>query len=347
MTLSSFLDQASVAKGDPHHMGSCLEAFPAQCSHSLTLGQTIDRLPQRSWRSVVFCAMGGSALAADFIAFLGQKRSRLPFAVVRNYDLPPYVDENSLVVALSYSGNTEETLACYEEAKQRGAAVVAICSGGALGEKAKNDGVVCCRIPGGFLPRMALGYLALPPLMLLSRMDLVPVSDKEWFDCYLTVRNASARYRSAVATEQNPAKSLALTLQNATVAIWGSVGLTELAARSMKNQINENAQCAASWGVLPEVDHNEIMAMDGSTVVFLRDKGEDSRIARRFDLSAQLLRERRCVVTEHWGEGETLPGRMLESLCFGAWVSYYLSLLRGVDPWPMKAIEDLKRALRR
>ncbi len=345
VTLSSFLDKKAAVKSDSHHMGSCLEAFPAQCSHSLMLGQTMELLPQRPWRSVIFCAMGGSALAADFVASLGQKRSSLPFWVVRDYSLPPCVDENTLVIALSYSGDTEETLACYDEAQKRGAAVVAICSGGRLGQKAKEDGTALCLVPKGFLPRMALGYLALPPLMWLSRMNIISVSDKEWFDCYLAARDAALHYRPSVATTQNPAKALALKLRDSTIVIWGSRGLTDLAARSMKNQINENAQCSAFWGVLPEVNHNEIMAMDRASVIFLRDQGEHQRIAQRFDLSGQVLRKHRCTVEEHWGKGETLPGRLLESLCFGAWVSYYLSLLRGVDPWPMKTIDDLKRAM--
>ncbi|MEE0777346.1 MAG: bifunctional phosphoglucose/phosphomannose isomerase [Bacillota bacterium] len=341
------MDKKSAAIADLHGMGACLEAFPAQCSHSLSLGQTLPLCESKPWNGVALCAMGGSALAADFIASLGQKRSHLPFAVVRDYALPPFVDEHTLVIALSYSGGTEETLTCYDEAQKRGATVAAVCSGGALMEKAQDDGAILCAIPTGFLPRMAFGYLSLPILMWLSRMGIVPVSDKEWFDCYLTARDATARYRLAVSTPDNPAKTTALALKDTTAVIWGSRGLMDFAARSMKNQINENAQCPAFWGAVPEVNHNEIMAMDHSTVVFLRDKGEYPRVNKRFELCGKLLRDHGCNLEEHWAQGETLPGRAVEALSYGAWVSYYLSLLRGVDPSAMVTIDDLKRAMGR
>jgi len=294
--------------------------------------------------------MGGSAIGGDFLRiYLQQKGFSKPINVVRGYELPPFADERTLVFAVSYSGNTEETLSCTQQALERGCTVFALTSGGQLATVAEEHGMTAVRIPGGMPPRTALGYLFAPLLrVLLSSFEKGEEIEREFQEAVSTLRRLAATYSEKPETE-NPAKRLARALFQKIPVIYGSE-VTEASARRWKGQINENAKQPAYWDVLPELHHNEIMSWESPLTenfvyVLLRDPEEHPQVRTRFALTRELLAERGRVVLEAQGEGKGLLSRLLSLSYLGDWVSYYLALLNGVDPTPVALIERMKRRL--
>ncbi len=345
-------DPKHYEKTDPGGIGASLADLPDQYAKALFIAANGRALPASAYDRVFFCGMGGSALGADLLCNFAGTRSAIPFQVVRGYKLPAYAGKGSLVFLVSYSGETEETLSCYRHAKALGAKTVAIASGGALLARAKENWDAFFHVPGGLQPRMATFYLSVPALLALADASLLRWDDAEKVQIYLDLLAMEGKIGMAVPSAENPAKQMALALQDKIVVVWGSEGLTDTVARSWKNQINENAKAAAWYNAVPEADHNEIAATAAPAslagdiaLVLLRDVAEHPRIAKRFAASAAVLAKRFGVVLEHRAEGETLFGRLWGQMVFGNYVSYYLSLLYGVDPQPVRDIQSLKRAL--
>lgn len=347
-------DQSRYEKMDPGGIGLSLADFPRQYSEALKIAADLPAALSGGYNRVFFCGMGGSALGADLLCnFAAAQEGTIPFHVVRNYRLPSYAGKDSLVFLISYSGETEETLICYRQAKERGATVVVIASGGALLAAAEAAHDPCFRVPGGLQPRMATFYLSVPALLTLARLDIVVWNDEEIVSACRDLLEIEGKIGVGIPQAENAAKRMALALQNKIVVIWGSENLTDMVAKSWKNQINENAKAAAWFNSLPEADHNEIMGAAAPqdvlrsrlALVLLRDPAEHPRVQKRFTISSLLLAERYDIVLEHWARGHSLPGRLWGQMLFGNYVSYYLALLYGIDPQPVRDIQHLKRAL--
>lgn len=321
-------------------MAEVLAAFPAQCREGLELGEGIPLEELAGFTRVVILGMGGSGIAG---ALLG---SLLPIEVVpvRGYTLPPWVGAESLAVALSYSGDTEETLAAFEAARQRTKRLLAVTSGGELGRRSAAAGIPWIKIPQGLQPRAALGYLLFPLLGVLARLGYGTDLGEA-----LAVLEATAD--ELARGEENKAQALARRLEGRVAVVYGS-GPTAPVAYRWKTQVNENAKAPAFWGEVPELCHNEVVGWElagrllpGGTAVFLRTAGDGPRVGRRIEILQDVLTKRDLDWVEVSGRGDTLPAQLLSLIYLGDWASYNLALLHGVDPTPVAIIAELKARL--
>lgn len=307
--------------------------------------------PADAVRNVAICGMGGSGIAGDLVVGAYRERLRRPVQVLRDYYVPGWLGEDTLVVLSSYSGETEETLTAASQATERNAPCVAITSGGKLGTFYRDMGIPVIDLPPGLQPRAALLRLLVPLVVVLSRFGVIPDAAADLDDARAAVGRAVAANEPAVPADANPAKNLAAGLLGTVPVFWGAE-LTAAVAQRFKGQINENAKTPAYWGVLPEVDHNEICGFAGmgefgpmNRLVLLRDEHHHRQVIRRFDLTRELVEGDIGGVLEVAGTGRTALGRVLELVTLADYASLYLGLLRGVDPGPVEAIGALKGRL--
>lgn len=350
--VNSLDDQLRYANLDRGGIGASLDSFPAQCGDALYLGETMGLPGKRTYDHLVFCGVGGSAIGADFLRNILLDRCVLPITVQRDYHLPVGASPNSLVILCSYSGETEETYACYRQATELGATRVIVAAGGPLLSEGRQSGATCCQVPGGYQPRMAMFYLSLPILVLLRRIQLIAIDDHEFCHLFQALAETRRRCMPQVPCQHNEAKKLAAAIEGKVPVIWGSIGHTDVVAKSWKNQINENAKAVAWCHTVPEANHNEITGFQnpGSTcrdtaLLFLRDAEEEPAIARRFEAAQRLLSTEVGLLQEHWGQGRTKMSRLAQQIYFGNYVSYYLAILYGVDPADITPITRLKRMI--
>ncbi len=299
---------------------------------------------------VVVCGMGGSAIGAD-VVLACLPALAVPAVVVRGYDLPGWVDPRTLVVAVSYSGDTEETLSCVQAAVERGCAPLCVASGGALAALAVERGLPLVRVSGGLQPRAALGRLAMPLAAALERAGLTEGFAAQVREAATLARSMAADFAPDVPEELNQAKTIAARLRGHMVLVYGA-GLTAPAARRWKTQINENAKAPAAYAELPELDHNEVVGWTAAPelsrrlhVVQLEDEHMSPRLQRRFHLTLAEVEAHAGGVERIVTHGASPLARLLSVLYLGDWVSYYLAGLYGVDPTPVEAIQRLKRLL--
>jgi glucose/mannose-6-phosphate isomerase len=294
---------------------------------------------------VVFCGMGGSAIGADLaIAAIGDRASA-PLVTVRGYEPPSWTGPGSLVVASSYSGTTEETLSCFRKAGEAGAARVAVTTGGELAEAARADGVPVIGVPSGFQPRSAVAYGLVPALVCAELAGAAPPLAGE-VEAAQSLLGALAEEWGPESGPGSPAKALAGVIGQAIPVVYGA-GATAPVARRWKTQINEMAKRSASWGEIPESDHNEICGFAGAPfhTIFLSDPAGDARLQRRLELTAEVAAQDGLPVDLAEARGESPLERVLSLVLLGDLVSIYLAALGGVDPTPVEPIDRFKRAL--
>ncbi|MFN8110645.1 MAG: bifunctional phosphoglucose/phosphomannose isomerase [Thermoleophilia bacterium] len=307
--------------------------------------------PAEAVHNVAICGMGGSAIAADLVAGAWRERLRRPVGVLRDYYVPGWLGENTLVVLSSYSGETEETLTAAMQATERNALCVAITSGGKLGSFYRDLGVPVIDLPPGLQPRAAILRLLVPLVVVLSRFGVIPQADADLDDARARIAGAIRANEPSVPTADNMAKRIAGLLHGNLPIVWGAE-TTAAVAQRWKGQFNENAKVPAYWGALPEVDHNEICGFEGmgpltqtSRLVLLRDPHQHRQVQRRFELTQELVTQHVGGVIEVTAEGDTALGRALDLVMLGDYASLYLGLLRGVDPGPVEMIQRLKGSL--
>lgn len=346
-------DIQKLKKTDSKEMLDAVYNLPEQCVEVLDIAET--RVKGWSFAgisNIVISGLGGSAIGGDLLRMFLSERAGVPVFVNRNYFVPKFVDEKTLVVASSYSGNTEETLSAYEDAKQKGARLAVITTGGQLKAKAIEDGVPFITIPGGLSPRAAIGYSFVPLLVMLRQLDFVSKADKEVEDMINTLRGAREAFGPGVPAADNLAKILALKFYGKLPIIYGSSGTTEIIALRWKGQISENAKAPAYYNMFPELNHNEIVGWEKPEevlktfeVVFLRDSHDYERIQKRIEITKELIQDKASGVTEIWSKGGTVLGRMFYLIMLGDYMSLYLAFLNKVDPTPVKTIDLLKEKL--
>jgi glucose/mannose-6-phosphate isomerase len=297
---------------------------------------------------LVVAGMGGSGIGGRLARAAIGTRARAPIVLARGYALPPWVGDDALVLCSSYSGATEETLACFDDAGERGARRVVATTGGPLAERARAAGVPVIPLPGGFQPRAAVGYLTVVALEAAALCGAGPSLRDEV--------ETAADLASEVAAEWGPdaaagsaAKGLARRLA-ATVPVIVGAGPTAAVAYRWKCQLNENSKLPAFASELPELDHNEIMGWRAPeagrfAAVLLEEPDADERVAARIEITAGLVAERAAVVERVRARGATPLARLVSLVMLGDLVSLYLAVLRGVDPGDVAVLEALKREL--
>lgn len=346
-------DPAALAAADPADMLGAIARLPddAEAGYAAGLAAARDEgLPSADdLHSVTFCGMGGSAVAGDVARALFTPRLTVPIDVVRSSRLPEHAETRTLVIATSHSGETAETLACFQEAVDRGCRVIAITSGGELARRAEAARVPIVPVPAGGQPRAALGSLAFTTLGVLEALGLVPTQRGDVEEAVRVMRALVAKLGPK--EPGNLAKRLADQIGRRTAVVWGAEGIGSLAAMRWKCQINENGKLPAFWSSMSELDHNEIVGWtDGSGAEFflllLRHAGEEPGIAERFTLSRELVQGPGALDSfEIEATGASPLARLCSLIVTGDYLSTYLALRRGIDPTPVEVIQALKRAL--
>lgn len=300
-------------------------------------------------RNVVLAGMGGSALPGVFL--LSWPGLKVPFEIVRSYDIPAYVDEHTLFLSSSHSGNTEETLTALDQAEARGAQIVVLSAGGALAGRAKEAGYPLFEIPSGIQPRMTSFYFLAAFMQILEPLGLVLQgslddlrSAGEWLE------KRVAAWLPDVAASQNRAKQLALELMGKSVVVYSGPKLFP-AANKWKICMNENAKNVAWCNQLPEFNHNEFIGWSSHPVdkpyaiVDLRSGLEHPRVQKRFEVTERLLSGKRPAPNIVEVEGDSILQQLLWATALGDFVSLYLALLNGLNPTPVDLVENFKAAL--
>ncbi|MDR7483436.1 MAG: bifunctional phosphoglucose/phosphomannose isomerase [Armatimonadota bacterium] len=341
------LDDAGVVRrGDPAGMLDLVLRLGPMVPEGWDAGGEV-ALPARAPRLLAVAGLGGSGIGGDLLEALLAPSSAVPVVVVRATRLPACVDAAALVLACSYSGDTAETLAAFDDALGRKAAVVAITSGGALAARARRGGVPVVAVRPGLPPRAALPLLFLPMLRLASRLGLTPVTDAEVREAAELLGRLAAAWGPSAPTGGNAAKHLAVRLHDALPVIYAATPALAPVAYRWKTQLNENAKLFAIWNRFPEASHNEVEAWPwpppGAAAVVLRDGEDGARAAREVDAVRRLLAGRVRWVEEVWTQGDGRLARLLSLVLLGDLTSVYAALLRGVDPTPVEAIAAVKR----
>ncbi|NTW61687.1 bifunctional phosphoglucose/phosphomannose isomerase [Candidatus Saccharibacteria bacterium] len=305
----------------------------------------------RPIQQVVLSGMGGSALAALLVKTWLKTEMKVPFEIVRTYDLPDYVNSNTLVIASSYSGNTEETINGLEQALDRGAQIAVIASGGKLIEKAQESKIAHVVLPSGVQPRMGVFYNLRALVRLMVNFGIVAEtrfneisSMSEW------LKAESSNWDANIPLANNYAKQLAMHAVGKTAVFYGGT-LTAPVSYKWKISWNENAKNVAFWNELPEFNHNEFIGwtshpVDKPFAVFdIISDLEHPQIKKRFEVSEKLLSGLRPKTKTINLSGKTLIEQMLWGSLLADYVSIYLAILNGINPTPVQLIEKLKQEL--
>lgn len=345
-------DVEKMKRLDPGGMLDIEDAMPDQCQRAWEIARDFLLPEMATPDKVVVTGLGGSAISGDILRALAADRSSVPVTVNRDYTLPAFVDDRTLVFVDSYSGNTEETLSAYSIAVARGATVICITTGGKLKELAEADNNHVIVIPAGQPPRTATGYILMPMINVMQRLGLLPDMEAAVTEAIELMRLMREELKIETVVERNQAKQLALQLENMMPLVYGECEPMGVMAFRWKCQFNENSKLYAGWNVFPELDHNEIMAwsnigdMTGRFfLVLLRDAQAHPRLKSRVEITGRVMKDRIGGSREVWSRGESLLARMMSINYIGDYTTLYLALLYGKDPMEIDAINYLKAEL--
>lgn len=312
----------------------------------LTHDYNVELTGFNSITNVVLAGMGGSALPGVFLR--SWPGTTVPFEIVRDYNLPDYVNEHTLFISSSYSGNTEETLAALSEAEVRQAQIVTLSAGGKLAEYAKEKKYPLFLIPGGIQPRMCSFYFLAALIQILEPLGLVAAGKKmELATAADWLKGETSAWRADTSTTNNPAKQLALEIVGKSVVVYSGPKLFPT-ANKWKICMNENAKNVAWTNQYPEFNHNEFIGWSSHptqkpyAVIEIRSNLEHERVQKRFQVSERLLSGLRPEPEVVEPRGETLLQQLLWASNFGDFVSLYVALLNGLNPTPVDLVEKLK-----
>ena len=380
MTVAEALldDVARLEAGDPGRMLPDVASAAAQVREAAVLAAEagVARLAEDGRpRAVVVCGMGGSGIAGDVLAAVAGPTCPVPVITHRGYGLPAWVGPVDLVIAVSCSGSTEETLSALEEAVRRGCRLMVVGKEGSpvddLGQRGR---AVHVPVTQGRQPRASMWALSTPLVVAAAELGLLSAPAEVIEEAARTLEEVADRCRVDAASLVNPAKRLALDLQGRLPVLWGTSPLAGAVAYRFACQLNENAKTPATWGTLPEANHNQVVAFDGPmaggapsghaddlfrdrgdddddvesrlALVLLRDSDEHPQVARRAEVSAELAGERDIPVLPLRAEGSSSFARLASLVGTTDWASAYLALALGIDPTPVDAITALKQRIR-
>lgn len=331
-----------------------ISRFSEQCQDAVGIAKACSHFPKlKKIHNIVILGMGGSAIGGDLLKTLFINESPVPIIVNRNYSLPNFVNEKSLVFAVSYSGNTEETLTAFKEVLKKKTNVVVISSGGRLAFLANRQKIPFIKIPSGLPPRAAMGYLFLPMIVLLGRWNIIENQTLNILEAINAIQKQEEMYNCGKNSPGNSAKEMAVKIHKKIPLIIGTEGLTDTIALRWKCQFNENSKNLAFVQIFPELGHNEVEGWKGMGKLsknliglFLRSSHETEDTLNRINAIKSFLKN---YVSEIIDVKVQESGRLTQilSLCYlGDYVSFYLSILNKIDPTPVSNIDTLKEKLR-
>lgn len=336
---------------DAHGMTALIRAIPEQIEAAVAACDRAPWLPGVEPDLLAAGALGGSAIAADLTAGAFADRLPRPLVVVREYRWPAFVSSRSLALLCSYSGNTEETLALYDEAGVRGIPRVAMTTGGTLGERCARDRVPVALLEPGMPPRAAVYAAWVRMTALVHALGWTSDPAPSWREAAALLARRRGEWEPEVPEARNPAKQLARRLHGRFVFLYAADRLGALATR-VRNQLNENAKLLAHSAVAPELNHNEVAGWERqgplasrAAVLILRDADDSPEVHRRLTLTAEFVAKRGAHVVELREEEGSRLARIASLVQLGDWLSLYLALLDGADPTPIESIDWFKQRL--
>lgn len=343
-----------IKKLDPVGMYGWIRDFSLQVEQAVSIGKQAPlKLNAKKIRNIVLTGLGGSAIGGDLLRSYLSDEMAIPFLINRNYTLPDFVDKNSLVIVSSYSGNTEETISAHKDAIKRKANILCISTNGETEKLALRHKQSFIKIPTGLSPRAALGYSFFPLLVSFMRLGFVRSKSGEIRETIQLLKDLSETYSNPESPANEPLQ-LAQRLRGKLPIIYSSSEYFDSVNARWRGQIAENAKQLAFGHVLPEMNHNELVGwkvlkemMKKTEVVFLRDRGVHNRVSFREEVTMKVIAQYSSHINEVWSKGSSLLARMFSLIHFGDWVSYYLAILNGEDPTPVKVIDYLKEELAR
>ena len=327
-------------------------ALPEQVAAAATLEVDLDGLPaHQDIEHVVVLGMGGSGIAGDVLAAVAGPFMPVPVTVVKGYEAPAFVGDGTLCFAISYSGDTEETVEAAQAAAVAGARMVVLSEGGDLADLARSWGAPYIELPECPMPRAGVGSVSIPPLLVLEHVGLFPGAGQYVADAVEQL----ARRRDTLIKDGGPAQQIAREIGRTMPVVLGGDALGAVAAYRFKCQVNENAKCPAFWSALPEMAHNDIcgwgqhgdVTRQVMTMVRFRHAFEHPQVARRFDLTFDLIDEVVHAVVDIEAAGDGSLAQLFDLVLQGDFVSLHMAAEAEVDPGPIPVLVDLKAALTR
>lgn len=344
-------DPVALRAADRAGMLDIVAGLPSDCRDSYRTAVARTDLPSMAdVTSIVFCGMGGSAVAGDVLRSVFRDRLEVPVEVNRSPVLPNHAGPGALVAICSYSGNTAETLASFKDALSRRCRVAVVTSGGAAQALAEANDIPVIAVPGGYQPRAAFGHLGFAWLGALEAMGVLPALAGEVEETVSLLEGLVEASGPHVPTARNLAKQIAETIGDRVPVVWGAEGVASVAAMRWKTQLNENGKVPAFAASMSELDHNEVVGWtrpygERFAVIALRTDDEHAEIAPRFALSEDIAVGSGAVTIEVRSRGHSPLARLLTLVYVGDMASVYVGLRRGVDPTPVAVIDELKAAL--
>lgn len=328
-------------------------ALPEQVAAAASLAHGAEgRLPDHEdIENVVVLGMGGSGIAGDIVSAIAGPFMSVPVIVSKGYEAPSFVSEGTLCFAVSYSGDTEETVEAAQAAVESGAQLVVLSTGGALADLASAIDAPHITLPDIPMPRAGVGAVSIPALVVLERVGLFPGAGQYIADAIDQLR----RRRDKLIQDGSSAQQLARAIGRTMPVIYGGDPLGAVAAYRFKCQVNENAKAPAFWGPLPEMCHNEIcgwgqhgdVTRQVMTIVRFRHDFEHPQVSRRFELTFDVLDEVVNSVVDIEAEGEGGLAQLFDLIIQGDFVSLHMAVDANVDPGPIPVLTELKAALAR
>ncbi len=327
--------------------------LPEQVEHAADVAREVSSdIEMLDVLNVVVMGMGGSGITGDVVAAAAEPLLPVPVVVCKSYECPAFVGPETLVFAVSASGNTEETVQAATDAEAAGARLVAVTGGGQLGELAEAWGAPVIPVPTDIpQPRAAIGAMAIPPLVVLDHLGLYR-GGRSWITAAVD-QLKSRRDEIEAAGESSEPAAIARRIGRTMPLVQGGGSVGSTAAQRWKTQINENAKAAAWWSAQPELCHNEVCGWGQNgdvtrqviTAVTLRHEGEHPQVGRRFELVGEIMREVLADVIEVRAAGDGDLAQLLDLVMIGDYMSLWLAVQTGVDPGPVPILGELKAAL--
>lgn len=346
-------DAAAIRRLDTLHMLDLTMDYPRQFAAGLAIGEALPlpRRPEPVDEVVILGTGGGSAASANLLRSYLFDRCRVPIISVQGYNAPAYVDRHTVVFAVSHSGKTEEIISSAQQALARGATVVGLGAGGRLREVLAAAGSPYLEVPGGLMPRIAIGYITLPILTLLCRWGLVPDFRSELDEAVALLGALAGEYGPESPVATNRAKQLAEALGPYIPVIYGFADQYDAVAWRIKNQLGENSKYMGFWNTIPHLHHDEAVGWDMQPelcrqlgFLLLRDeRAESEPMRKRWQATTEILQERMGAVQSVWARGEGRLARMLSLVTLGDFFTIYMAIRKGVDPTPVAMIDLFKQ----
>lgn len=344
------MDLSLIQSIDSQNMWGFLEKFPDQWKEARALTEDVEFTFDRDRiRTICFVGMGGSAIGADLIRAYCYYSSPYPMQILRHYEIPRWVDENTLVVGCSYSGNTEETLTALDKAREKGAQAIAVTSGGTLMLKAAKEGFDYIKIPGGLPPRAALGYSFMPLFRLCQYLGLTDEDGQALQETYQLLTEQNGLFANP---EDNEALSLAEKLNDTLPIIYSDATILEPVNLRWREQFEESAKTLAYGNTLPEMTHNEIVGWERIvhltgrlSVIMLIDNEDNERVKQRMKIVEELIEDQAASLHIFESRGKSKLARMFSLIQLADWTCFYLAILNKINPTPVAKIDLLKSKL--